>query len=231
MTSYPYDQRSATESARDALTERQSSLFWGLGVGALAGASAYALYAARRDRDGLSHRPADSAPGRSAKQARFGDYAVVGRTVTIDRPRDELYRHWRDFTSLSEFMENVKAVEPIDAAKGQFRWMIAGPAGTDLRVETEVVSDKPGEEIAWRALDSSQIDTEGKVSFRDAPGDRGTEVEAIIAYNPPAGELGRWIAKLFQAEPALQGRRDLKRFKMLMETGEIATSANRKSDK
>lgn len=48
MTSYPYDQRSATEGARDARTERQSSLFWGLGVGALAGASAYALYAARR---------------------------------------------------------------------------------------------------------------------------------------------------------------------------------------
>ena len=87
-------------------------------------------------------------------------------------------------------MENVNAVEPIDAAKDRFRWMIAGPAGTDLRVETEVVSDKPGEEIAWRALDSSQIDTEGKVSFRDAPGDRGTEVEAIIAYDPPAGEFG-----------------------------------------
>ncbi len=208
MTYRSYDQRPAVESARDALTGRQNSLFWGLGVGALAGASAYALYAARRDRDGLSHRPADSAPGRSAKQARFGDYAVVGRTVTIDRPRDELYRHWRDFTRLSEFMENVKAVEPIDAAKDQFRWMIAGPAGTDLQVETE-----------------------GKVSFRDAPGNRGTEVEAIIAYHPPAGELGRWIAKLFQAEPALQGRRDLKRFKMLMETGEIATSANRKSDK
>ena len=32
MTSYPYDQRSAAEGARDALTERQSSLFWGLGV-------------------------------------------------------------------------------------------------------------------------------------------------------------------------------------------------------
>ena len=106
-----------------------------------------------------------------------------------------------------------------------------GPAGVDVRVDTEVVSDTPGAEIAWRSIESSQIDTEGKVSFRDAPGNRGTEVEAIIAYDPPAGELGRWIAKIFQAEPALQGRRDLKRFKMLMETGEIATSANRKSDK
>ena len=66
------------------------------------------------------------------------------------------------------------------------------------------------------------------MTFRDAPGGRGTEVEAIIAYVPPAGELGRWVAKLFQAEPAIQGRRELKRFKMLMETGEIATSATRK---
>ncbi len=231
MTYRSYNQRGAADSARDAVTERRSSLLWGLGVGALAGASAYALYAARRDRDGLSYRPADSAPGRSAKQARFGDYAVVGRTVTIDRPRNELYRHWRDFSNLSSFMENVNSVEAIDEAAGKFRWMIAGPAGADVRVETEIVSDKPGDEIAWRSLKTSQIDTEGKVSFRDAPGNRGTEVEAIIAYNPPAGELGRWIAKLFQAEPALQGRRDLKRFKMLMETGEIATSANRKSDK
>lgn len=231
MTYRSRNLRGAAEGARDAVTERQSSLLWGLGVGALAGASAYAFYAARRDRDGLSHRPTDSAPGRTAKQMRFGDYAVVGRTVTIDRPRDTLYRHWRAFENLSSFMENVQSVEPIDKAAGKFRWMIAGPAGTDIRVETEIVSDKPGEEIAWRSLEASQIDTEGKVSFRDAPGDRGTEVEAIVAYDPPAGELGRWIAKLFQAEPALQGRRDLKRFKMLMETGEIATAANRQADK
>jgi uncharacterized membrane protein len=78
-------------------------------------------------------------------------------------------------------------------------------------------------------VEGSQIDTEGKVLFRDAPGDRGTEVEAIVAYKPPAGELGRWIAKLFQREPAVQGRRELKRLKMLLETGEIATAQNRKS--
>ena len=60
------------------------------------------------------------------------------------------------------------------------------------------------------------------MTFRDAPGGRGTEVEAIIAYKPPAGELGRIIAKLFQHEPEIQGRRELRRFKMLMETGEVA---------
>ena len=210
--------------------DRQTMLM-GLGLGALAGACGYALYAARRDRDGLDYRPADSAPGRTARQMRFGDYAVVGRTVTIDRPRDELYRKWRDFKNLAGFMENVKSIEPIDGAEdGTCRWTIRGPAGADISVETEIVSDRPGEEIAWTSLDSSQIDTRGKVLFRDAPGNRGTEVEAVIAYDPPGGEIGRWIAKLFQAEPSIQGRRELKRFKMLMETGEIATNANRKSD-
>jgi len=47
---------------------------------------------------------------------------------------------------------------------------------------------------------------------------------------PPAGEVGRLVAKLFQREPRIQGRREMKRFKMLMETGEVATSANRKPD-
>ena len=36
------------------------------------------------------------------------------------------------------------------------------------------------------------------------------------------------IAKAFQAEPRLQARRDLKRLKMLLETGEVSTAQNRK---
>jgi uncharacterized membrane protein len=97
------------------------------------------------------------------------------------------------------------------------------------QVETRIVEERAGELIAWRSTEASDIDTEGRVTFRDAPAGRGAEIEAIVAYRPPAGELGRWIAKLFQAEPSLQGRRELKRFKMLMETGEIATNRNRKA--
>ena len=70
--------------------------------------------------------------------------------------------------------------------------------------------------------------TEGRVTFKDAPGERGTRVGLIIAYQPPGGELGRVLAKLFLREPEIQARHDLKRFKMLMETGEIATSATRR---
>jgi uncharacterized membrane protein len=151
---------------------------------------------------------------------------VTGRTVTINRPRSELYAFWRDFSNLPDFMTNVKSVE-VDG--DLTRWTIAGPMGRDVRVETRIVDEREGAQIAWRSTEASDIETEGKVTFRDAPAGRGTEVEAIIAYVPPGGSLGRWIATAFQAEPRLQGRRELKRFKMLMEAGEIATNATRKT--
>jgi uncharacterized membrane protein len=160
------------------------------GLGALAGAAAFVWYE-QATRNPRPRRRPDSAPGRTARQARFGRYAVTGRTVTINKPKAELYAFWRDFANLPRFMTHVKAVE----TEGDLtRWTIAGPLG------------------------------------RDAPGGRGTEVEAIISYVPPAGEIGRWVAKVLQAEPALQARRELKRLKMLMEAGEIATSATRKTE-
>lgn len=164
----------------------------------------------------------DSAPGRTARRSRFGDYAVTGRSVTINRPRRELYAFWRDFANLPKFMENVLAVQPT--GKDRAVWTIAAPFGRSVDVETEVVEERDGELIAWRSVGGSEVDAEGRIRFSDAPGDRGTVVEAVVAYKPPAGEIGRWIATAFQKEPAIQGRRELKRFKMLMETGEIATS-------
>ncbi len=200
---------------------RDNGALWlAIGVGALAGAAGVAFYQ-QQTRNQVRHRPPDSAPGRTSRQSRFGGYAVTGRTVTIKKPRHELYTYWRDFSNLPRFMENVRDVK----IEGDLtRWAISGPMGRDVTVETRIVEDREDELIAWRSTGASDIDTEGKVTFREAPGGRGTEVEAIIAYKPPAGELGRWVATLFQAEPAIQGRRELKRFKMLMEAGEIATS-------
>jgi uncharacterized membrane protein len=190
---------------------------------ALAAGGAMALMRAQQER---THGAPDSAPGRTARgTARFGEYAVVGRTVTIDRPRAELYAFWRDFRNLATFMDNVERVEPGPEAD---LWTIRAPLGRTVDLITRVVRDEENALIAWRATPESDIDAEGRVTFRDAPGGRGTQVEALIAYKPPAGELGRVVAKLFQREPAVQGRRELKRFKMLMETGEIATSRNRR---
>jgi uncharacterized membrane protein len=167
----------------------------------------------------------DSAPA-SARRAADVDVLATGNTVAIRRPRTELYAFWRDFANLPRFMENVREVKVLDDGRSQ--WTIAGPAGTSVRVLAEIVEEREGERIAWRSLPESDVEAEGAVEFRDLPEGRGTAVEAIVVYRPLGGRAGAWIAKLFQREPDVQGRRELRRLKMLMEAGEIATSANRK---
>ncbi|TKD50489.1 SRPBCC family protein [Sphingomonas baiyangensis] len=176
-------------------------------------------------RSSRPHGAADDAPGRTARRSRFGDYAVVGKTVTIMKPsRDELFAFWRDFTNLPAFMDNLDMVELLGDDRS--RWTIRAPGGGTVSVETRIAEEKPGRIIAWRSVEGSDIDTEGRVRFSDAPGG-GTEVELVIAYIPPFGRAGQAVAKLLQREPAIQARRDLRRFRMLMETGEIATSERR----
>src|SRR4051812_1784328 len=69
----------------------------------------------------------DDAPGRTAKHGDFGDYEVAGRTVTINRPRAELYKYWRDFQNLAAFMENIERVVPTGPDRAV--WTIKAPAG------------------------------------------------------------------------------------------------------
>ncbi|CAM3288595.1 SRPBCC family protein [Paracoccus nototheniae] len=178
----------------------------------------------------LAHRPArrphDSAPARTAKHASQGRFAIAGRTVTIARPRDEVYAFWRQFGNLAGVMENVHAV----TTEGEVSQWTLRSLGHDITLRTRITEDRPGEVIAWASTDESEIETTGRIAFRDAPGNRGTEVTAIIAYVPPFGALGRVVAKLFQADPSIQGRRELKRLKMFLETGEIATPLNRRQE-
>jgi uncharacterized membrane protein len=196
-----------------------------VGVGVLAGAAAlYYMNAGER----RPRRSRDSAP-RLARREHAPGYAITGRTVTIDKPRAEIYRFWRDPKNLG-FMENVERVEAIEGDAKRQRWTIAALGGSTVTVETEITEDRPNERIAWRSVEGSQIVTHGHVEFRDAPGGRGTELTAVIEYVPPGGTLGRTVAKLFRREPQVQVRHDLKRLKMLLETGEIATSQSRKSE-
>jgi len=187
-----------------------------LGVG-LAGAAA--TMAALRRKGG-----ADDAPGRTARGSGLGSHAVAGKTVTIDRPRADLFAYWRDATNLPRFMENIRSVEPLGDDRAL--WCVAMPGG-DVEVETEIVEERPDELIAWRSVDGASIECNGKVRFHDAPAGRGTRVEATIAYHPVGGEAGRLVAKLFGRAPEFAAEHDLKRFKMLMEAGEIATSDRR----
>lgn len=168
-------------------------------------------------------RPPDSAPGRTARRSDFGGYRVAGRTVTIDAPRTRIYEMWRDPNRLADFMQDLAAVQ---VTGDTVTWVIDGPSGR-FPVETRLVEDRENEALAWRSVDGADIQIEAKVQLREAPAGRGTEVEAHVAWRPHAGLVGQWAATLRGADPQMRGRQELKRLKMLLETGEIATSKNR----
>ena len=163
----------------------------------------------------------DDAPITAARDV-DSDRALLAESVTINRPAQELYDFWRDPTNLVQVMENIVSIEALGPDRS--RWTVKAPAGNEVSWESVVTKDVPGSEIYWQSAEGADISNSGRIEFRDA-GARGTVVRAVIAYDPPGGAVGQFIAKLFQREPRIQTRRDLHRFKQLMETGEIATSA------
>jgi len=196
----------------------------GAGVAAAVGAAGFLL--ARRsadvrdDGDNISDAP-DHTWRR--KTGRYEE-GLVGRTVSINRPKQEIYERWRDFTRFPSFMENVDSVE--DLGGGRSKWSVKGPLGSTVELVTRITEDRPGQSIAWQSDPESEIRTEGRVDFFDQAPGRGTGVRLTLKYDPPAGLPGRAIAKILQREPNIQARRDLRRFKQLIETGEIATNAS-----
>jgi uncharacterized membrane protein len=204
----------------------------GLGLTlATAGAAAffYARAKAADERpDGplLSDAPDHVLRGKALRRARNQEQgrSLVGRTVTIGKPAQELYAFWRKFERFPEFMDNVREIKRIDDTRSE--WMIEAPAGATVSVKTRIVEDIPGKTIAWVSEPDSQIQHEGRVEFAEAPPGRGTYVRLLLRYTPPAGEIGRLIAKALQREPNVQARRDLRRFKQLIETGEVPVNAS-----
>jgi uncharacterized membrane protein len=149
-------------------------------------------------------------------------YELVGRSVTVARPREELYEFWREFSNLGSFLHNVRSIQSADPVRAH--WTMDADGEQSVSWDSIVVEDIPNEVIAWRAEAGSQLTHEGRVEFRDAPGARGTVVTATILYDPPGGRVGKLFAQVLHHDAKTQTRRELRRFKQLMETGEIATA-------
>ena len=147
------------------------------------------------------------------------DEVSVERAITVTRPIEEVFAFWKGYANLPRFMRHLTSVETL--GENRTRWTATGPAGVAVSWDAETTVERENEWIAWRSLENADVCHHGSVRFRQAPGDRGTEVHVHLQYRPPAGRLGRGIAWLFGEEPGQQIKEDLRRFKQLLETGEI----------
>jgi uncharacterized membrane protein len=146
----------------------------------------------------------------------------VRKAITVSPPPQATYEFWRDLENLPRFMEHLESVEVLDETRS--RWRAKAPAGRKVEWEAEIVNDLPDESISWRSRPGADVENSGSVSFRAAPGGRGTEVVVELRYTPPAGGFGAAAAKLFGEDPPTQLADDLRRFKQVLETGEVVRS-------
>lgn len=146
----------------------------------------------------------------------------VDRAATINRPRAEVYRAWRNLENLPRFMQHLESVH--FTANQRSHWVARAPLGRKIEWDAEIVEDRENELIRWESVPGSSVQNSGWVRFQDAPGQRGTEVFVSLTYNPVGGSLGAAVAKLLGEEPGTQVREDLRHFKQILEAGEIPTN-------
>lgn len=173
------------------------------------------LYQALGFRSAGQHSPqASIAAGHGVK---------VEETITVMRSPQELYAFWRDVENLPRIMSHLESVTSIDDRRSH--WVAKGPLGVPMEWDAEIITERDNELIGWRSLKGSTVDTAGSVHFTRLPGNAGTQVRVVLKYDPPTGQAGAAIARLFGQAPEQQIREDLRRFKQMMEAGTAASRA------
>jgi len=149
----------------------------------------------------------------------------VQESVTINRPIAEVFRFWRDFENLPQFMNHLSSVAVRE--EGISHWVAKGPAGAKVAWDARVINEIDNQLIAWQSLRGSTISTAGSVNFDET--EHGTKVSVHLQYNPPGGKLGAAVARMFGEEPNQTIREDLRRLRQLLETGEVPTTKGQPS--
>jgi uncharacterized membrane protein len=153
--------------------------------------------------------------GRASTSSSGSPSTTVEESVIINRTPRQIYDFWRNFENLPQFMDNIESVTKINEVRSH--WKIKAPAGTSIEFNSLVTEDIPGRLIAWKSEEGASVPNRGRVEFIETSDGAGTNVRATISYDPPAGAVGRVVAKLFQREPGVQARQDLDRLKALLE--------------
>jgi uncharacterized membrane protein len=172
--------------------------------------------------DVMAARQLSMQPETEANQGKHDGIVRTKRSITVNRPVEEVYAFWHDFENFPQFMRHLESVTVT--GERRTHWKALAPAGLTVEWDAETTDDRPNELIAWRSLEGADVYNAGEVRFMPAPGGRGTEVRVHLEYKPPLGKLGSKVAMLWREEPGQQVQDDLRHFKQVMELGEIVLS-------
>ncbi len=214
-----------TQSLRNSSSSSSSTKKGIQNTGLLFSIGALALYGlTRRSRTGMTLAAASSLLLFKAAQSDFAsskEYMAKSNFLVNASP-EQAYRLWRDLEKLPRFMAHIKSVRMLDGATSE--WTASGPMGSEVRWKAEIVEDRPNERISWRSLPGAEIENRGSVEFHPGPQNRGTMMAAQIRYGLPLGAAARALIASLGKDPQFMLREDLRRFKALLEAGEVPTT-------
>jgi uncharacterized membrane protein len=148
---------------------------------------------------------------------------AVEKSVTVNEPVEAAYAFWEEFDYLARSLKQVKpsAGDEWESGLGRralsrFNQLLFGPKPG---WEVEVLDRRENERIRWRAHTDAGAESQGAVTFQEAPGGRGTEVKIRFAYKPARSILGYTAAALGNEIVAQQVKEELRRYKRILETG------------
>lgn len=205
-------------------------------ISGVLGGAAILAGVARRSPGGLAVAAAGTAavvraitgrcPAYRARSIRKG--IQVRRAITIQATPREVYELWRDLTNLPRFMQHVEKVT-VDGT-GISAWTVH-EGGRQLEWLAKIVEDTPGQRLRWESLPGGDLHHSGAIEVREAPGDRGCELEVKLHYMPRGGLIvASTMYALLRRLAGVQLGKELVRLRQLIETGEIATGARRVAD-
>jgi len=140
----------------------------------------------------------------------------IRSSFLIYKPRHEVYDFWRRLDNLPLFMTHLKNVKQL--GNDRSHWVLRLPKGIpNLSWDAEIVKDKPNEMIGWHSVPGSIIESAGKVRFRDGITGDGTRVDIVISYQPPAGNIGASVARVFTPVFRKMVEKDVRNFKHYMD--------------
>lgn len=160
----------------------------------------------------LAYKATQTSPTESTTQAVF----------LVNASPEQAYTLWRNFAGLPRFMVHLKSVRELGGNRSE--GVALGPGQREVRWSAEITEDTTNTRIAWRSLPGSDVLTSGSVNFRPDPQGRGTFVTVHLQYSVPGGSLTSGLAALFGKNPEFVVREDVRRFKQLLESGEVSTT-------
>lgn len=148
-------------------------------------------------------------------------------SMTVNRPRAEVYAFWRNLENLPLFMDHVKAVTPL--GNGHYHWEAQIPGlPASLKWEAAIIKEEEGELLGWNSLPGADIDNAGKVTFADA-GENATELHVVITYRAPLGAAGNGIARLLNPLFKAMIREELRSFSQYIGNGVVPATREQAS--